>query len=151
MYYYCYIIIIINIYYLLYPIHDFIINNSRKLYYCIYESLPETIKTFTGNNIISFVNYIVEGCYKTFKIFSDHFCRISVKVQQLSERMTYLDVYNLCPVHEHNHTRILVPEVLCSLIGPETQNVPSVQSIQPIQPIQFNSIQVNKVSSFFLN
>ena len=27
------------------------------------------------------------------------------------------------PVHEHNHTRILVPEVLCSLGGPETQNV----------------------------
>ena len=29
----------------------------------------------------------------------------------------------ICPVHEHNHTRILVPEVLCSLGGPETQNV----------------------------
>ena len=27
------------------------------------------------------------------------------------------------PVHEHNHTRILVPEVLCSLGGQETQNV----------------------------
>ena len=26
------------------------------------------------------------------------------------------------PVHEHNHTRFLVPEVLCSLVGPETQN-----------------------------
>ena len=27
-------------------------------------------------------------------------------------------------VHEHNHTRILVSEVLCSLGGQETQNVP---------------------------
>ena len=26
------------------------------------------------------------------------------------------------PVHEHNYTRILVPEVLCSLGGQETQN-----------------------------
>ena len=25
-------------------------------------------------------------------------------------------------IHEHNHTRILVPEVLCSLGGQETQN-----------------------------
>jgi len=31
--------------------------------------------------------------------------------------------YIFDPVHEHNHTRILVPEVLCSLGGPETQNV----------------------------
>ena len=31
------------------------------------------------------------------------------------------------PVHEHNHTRILVPEVLCSLGGPETQNVRQLQ------------------------
>ena len=28
-------------------------------------------------------------------------------------------------VHEHNHTRILVPEVLCSLGGQETQNDPT--------------------------
>ena len=28
------------------------------------------------------------------------------------------------PVHEHNHTGFLEPEVLCSLVGPETQNVP---------------------------
>ena len=26
-------------------------------------------------------------------------------------------------VHEHNHTRILAPEVLCSLIGSEAQKI----------------------------
>ena len=35
---------------------------------------------------------------------------------------------NIDPVHEHNHTRILVSEVLCSLGGQETQNVPMVTS-----------------------
>ena len=34
----------------------------------------------------------------------------------------YYNSINNNPVHEHNHTRILVPEVLCSLVGPETQN-----------------------------
>ena len=38
---------------------------------------------------------------------------------------TSLPFYINNPVHEHNHTRILVPEVLCSLVDPETQNVPS--------------------------
>ena len=28
-----------------------------------------------------------------------------------------------CTVHEHNHTRILVSEVLCSLGGQDTENV----------------------------
>ena len=43
---------------------------------------------------------------------------------------TYPDFFmiNMCIyiVHEHNHTRVLVPEVLCSLEGQETQNVPTV-------------------------
>ena len=41
--------------------------------------------------------------------------------------LNIINLINLNPVHEHNHTRFLVPEVpevLCSLVGPETQNVP---------------------------
>ena len=54
--------------------------------------------------------------------------------------------YHKIGVHEHNYTRILVPEVLCALVGPETQNVPSVH---PSVHVSFSLIFIQ--SFLFLN
>ena len=43
----------------------------------------------------------------------------------------YIIIYHYS-VHEHNHTRVLVPEVLCSLLDPETQNCIRIKPIRAV-------------------
>ena len=54
------------------------------------------------------------------------YCSRDSLVKYTMEILFYRSYILLYPVHEHNHTRFLVSEVLCSLVGPETQNVPSM-------------------------
>ena len=49
----------------------------------------------------------------------------------------FLKIFNKYTVHERNHTRILVPEVLCSLGGQEAQNVPLIRPSKLVHLVTF--------------
>ena len=72
----------------------------------------------------------------------------SVKLQMIRNRVLSLKEN---PVHEYNHTRILVPEVLCSLVGPETQNVPTDPIYFLIGRVFFSIVPFSSTFSFFIS
>ena len=83
-------------------------------------------QTQWNDKVVEYISYDVSyyqlNWYIKVDVEYNNLCGLDIETYVLSTSV----IHNNNPVHEHNHTRILVPEVLCVLVGPEAQNVPSM-------------------------